>query len=840
LVAAVLAAVAVATVLTGGAIIRSRRVVPLATSSGLLDHFAIDAEHDRLERLALQERYAEAFRAAVGVLGERARRVGPMAPATLASLQWTASIASLGGDQRTAADLLDALVAMRRVSLTPDDPVIADTLLRRGRVARLVEETPTAIRLYAEARHIVESRGGPLALAVSLEEAEAGLQLRTDLEGAARAYQLALDLGRRAPGGAGFQLASLEAWLGWSLDRLGRPEEAAPHLADARRVLGDLGLEDVMLEATMEQLQADQLAFKGRFAEAETEYLHAAATNERARARFLGGFARRMCPPDGYEELALAALQRQEGDRAWVLLERGRAAMHRDLIALRAWERRDPIRLAEADSLRRNLLEVKHLLEAARRRGEGAWTEATWTLTLRALDLRARQSVLEDQALVAMGPWTPSLAATQAALDPHSAILGYLQVNIGGAPSIASEPRRSWGYLYVLRDRGPVHWVPLWDDRTIPDDLTARSGWGPVFARVRRAAEWPLHVDADPQVIDQLREYARHYFDPALPYLDGVDRLVVEGTRVPLEPARGSDGHFVGERFDVTYAPSAALLPLLSARRGRRGERGPRSVLAITPSGDRLGDAALVTLALGDDRRDLRLLRTSFEREEARLDRLPHLRFAGLEADAVARRFPDATVLRGAADAEGSLRRLAESRRLAAYDVIHVATHTLSDGAPERCGLVLSEHEPSPASDDDGVLDAEEVLLGWDLSGSLLTLSACESARAAGTWRGEELGLTPALFAAGAGHVLVSLWTVDDRATALLMDRFYADLTGRTSGHHPLPAGGHDSGTPMPPGAALREAKSFLRTLTDASGRRPFEHPAYWSGFILMGPPDPA
>jgi CHAT domain-containing protein len=44
---------------------------------------------------------------------------------------------------------------------------------------------------------------------------------------------------------------------------------------------------------------------------------------------------------------------------------------------------------------------------------------------------------------------------------------------------------------------------------------------------------------------------------------------------------------------------------------------------------------------------------------------------------------------------------------------------------------------------------------------------------------------------------------------------------------------------PLAPAAALREAKTYLRTLTDASGRRPFEHPAYWSGFVLLGLPDP-
>ena len=76
------------------------------------------------------------------------------------------------------------------------------------------------------------------------------------------------------------------------------------------------------------------------------------------------------------------------------------------------------------------------------------------------------------------------------------------------------------------------------------------------------------------------------------------------------------------------------------------------------------------------------------------------------------------------------------------------------------------------------------------------------------------------LFASGARRVLSSIWTVDDRATTMLMDRFYENLARGAA----------------PPGA-LHEAKVYVRTLKDASGRRPFEHPAYWAGFLLVGLP---
>ena len=122
----------------------------------------------------------------------------------------------------------------------------------------------------------------------------------------------------------------------------------------------------------------------------------------------------------------------------------------------------------------------------------------------------------------------------------------------------------------------------------------------------------------------------------------------------------------------------------------------------------------------------------------------------------------------------------------------------------------------------------------WDLTSGreLLTLSGCETARPGGVNRGEDLGFTPVVLAAGARNVLSSLWPADDRATALMMDRFYQDLTGRYSDRR-LGL----RGVPMTPARALREAKSHLRALTDRAGRHPFDHPAYWAGFVLAGLP---
>ncbi len=77
----------------------------------------------------------------------------------------------------------------------------------------------------------------------------------------------------------------------------------------------------------------------------------------------------------------------------------------------------------------------------------------------------------------------------------------------------------------------------------------------------------------------------------------------------------------------------------------------------------------------------------------------------------------------------------------------------------------------------------------------------------------------------------MSLWKVDDEATALLMRRFYEGWTGAFT----EPRAGVPAGEPMPKALALKEAKAWLRAHVDRWGERPYEHPFYWSGFILLG-----
>jgi len=98
----------------------------------------------------------------------------------------------------------------------------------------------------------------------------------------------------------------------------------------------------------------------------------------------------------------------------------------------------------------------------------------------------------------------------------------------------------------------------------------------------------------------------------------------------------------------------------------------------------------------------------------------------------------------------------------------------------------------------------------------LLVLSACRTGLGQEI-RGEGLvGLTRGFMYAGAARVLVSLWNVDDAATAELMRRFYQKMLGSEK---------------LSPAAALRSAQLSL------SQDRHWAAPYYWAGFILQGEP---
>jgi len=147
------------------------------------------------------------------------------------------------------------------------------------------------------------------------------------------------------------------------------------------------------------------------------------------------------------------------------------------------------------------------------------------------------------------------------------------------------------------------------------------------------------------------------------------------------------------------------------------------------------------------------------------------------------------------------------------YGVVHIATHGLLDAErPQFTGLVLSL--VGNTGGDDGFLRSDEIF-NLRLGSPLVMLSACETGLGKQV-RGEGvIGLTRAFMYAGAPTVGVSLWSVADRSTALLMPDFYKRLLDEKSN--------------TAPPAAMRAAQLNL-----IAGKR-YSAPFYWAPFVLNG-----
>lgn len=232
---------------------------------------------------------------------------------------------------------------------------------------------------------------------------------------------------------------------------------------------------------------------------------------------------------------------------------------------------------------------------------------------------------------------------------------------------------------------------------------------------------------------------------------------------LPFAALQDADGKFLLDRISLRFLPSASVLkflrPVLQNRDGR-------------------------LLVLGNP--DL---------DDPRLD----LAFAEGEAKRVAALYPTSRVLLRKDASESNFKKAG-----GIFSRIHFASHgKFQADEPLKSGLYLAKD-----ADNDGVLTVGE-LYSMNLEADLVTLSACETGLGKIASGDDVVGLTRGFLYAGSRSIVASLWSVDDQATATLMQAFHGNLAT------------------MNKREALRQAQ--IKT------REAFPHPFFWAAFQLTG-----
>jgi CHAT domain-containing protein len=267
---------------------------------------------------------------------------------------------------------------------------------------------------------------------------------------------------------------------------------------------------------------------------------------------------------------------------------------------------------------------------------------------------------------------------------------------------------------------------------------------------------------------------------------------------------------YLAEKFAVVYGPSASALVTLQAM-NRETVAPSRLLLAFgDPVTSASSPATLAVAASQVGRPISRTPKVSVTEDYAErgfsLARLPYTR---KEVLAIAKLFPvsQRDVYLGAEAREETVK----SKKLDEFRYIHFATHGfLDETRPGRSGILFSRATDSA---ENGVLRLDEIMR-LKMNTDLVTLSACSTGLGK-LMSGEGiLGLTRAFFYAGARNVAVSLWNVNDSATAALMTSFYRNLNRG-----------------LPKTEAMRQAKLALIRGTQSTWR----HPYFWAPFVIEG-----
>jgi CHAT domain-containing protein/Tfp pilus assembly protein PilF len=576
--------------------------------------------------------------------------------------------------------------------------------------------------------------------------------------------------------------------MGESYLRLGQYEAASGFAARAASLAVEFGIPEVLWNAKT-------IAGKAHLAlnqpeRAREHFLDAIATIEKLRRRVAGGeqeqqrfFENKVAP---YHAMVHLSLAQHDTTQALIYAERAKGRVLLDVISS---GRTDITKAMTSDELKRDRelsAEIASLntqlarLKAQTKPPEAQLADIQARLNKTRLEYEAFQANLyaaHPELKVQRGQTQPLTLDEVAALlpDAQTAILEY----------VVTEDK---SYLFVLR-KGSKAAVEV-TVHTLNVKSTELAQMAESFRQ--RVAERDLTVKQPAQRLYDL------LIKPAEGQLGTVRKLYIvpDGTlwNVPFQALHQGRQGYLLEQYAVGYAPSLSVLREMAKRANtlRTPQRGPRD------------DSQSTLLAMGNPvLSGDTITKVRFTRRDEPLSPLPD---AEKEVHTLGQLYgPNSRVLIGRQAREATMK--AEAGK---FKILHFATHAiLDDRNPLYSHIILSRADNE--MNDDGLLEAWE-LMKLDLNAELAVLSACETARGRIAAGEGIIGMSWALFVAGSPAAVVSQWKVDSARSSELMIEFHRNLLRKR----------------MTKSEALRQAA--LKVF-----RGPYNHPAYWAGFILIG-----
>jgi CHAT domain-containing protein/Tfp pilus assembly protein PilF len=453
-------------------------------------------------------------------------------------------------------------------------------------------------------------------------------------------------------------------------------------------------------------------------------------------------------------------------------------------------------------------------------------------ITLRIEELERELSVKSAQFRHEEKARNQSLDDLRAAIPADAALIDYLEYDHS---SVDSEHRGRFRkerrlLAFVVRSKQEV----------------TRYDLGPTAAIADSVDAWRKAVLRKSQARDEGERLRRLILDPLAKDLEGARLLLVApdgilGT-LPFAALPGRKSDFLLEETTLAVVPLPRLIPAMTPATGLteslllvgdvdygadpgKSEPAQKIEIAANRAAVRSATRNLTFAQLEGTRGEILAVRDSFEK-----------RF----------RKGRATLLREDEATKAAFRREASEHRW-----IHVATHgffappeiqSAIDSAKTGfgkdglvgfhpgllSGVALAGANLTPKEgQDDGILTALEVAELDLRKTEFVVLSACETGL--GKVAGGEglLGIQRAFQIAGTGTVAATLWSIDDSATRLLMERFYENLWK----------------SKMPKAEALRQAQLYMlregprRGIVRLDGPQPprIAPPYYWASFVLSG-----